>query len=277
LIESRDSDEELELYERDSVDIANLNKETYHARHRYAEEYITGPRQTIYFVGFDTSRPPFDDLRVRRAFVMAVDRERLADEVWDGFLNPANGGYVPPTIPGHSPGISLPYDPIQARQLMTQAGYPDGQGFPTFEIAYHKGILLEPLVAQWLVNLNVEVTIEITSWENVVRAVISRDIFFMGWRADYPDPDCFLNVSIRSLLPYWKNETYDQLLDKAHRTFKQDDRIFLYQAADKILIDDAVVMPIAYIKYHLLCKPWVKLPAGGSGFWFFKDVIIEPH
>jgi oligopeptide transport system substrate-binding protein len=277
LIESMESLEELELYERNSVDIAGLNEKTYHSRHRFAEEYITEPEQSLYFVGFDTSRPPFDDLRVRRAFVMAVNKERLADEVLDGFLNPANGGYVPPTIPGHSPGIGLPYDPIQARLLMTQAGYPDGQGFPAIEIAYPKGILLEPLVAQWLVNLNVEVSIEITSWENVVRGVISRDIFFMGWNADYPDPDCFLNVGIRSLLPYWQNETYDQLLDKAQRTFKQDDRIDLYQAADKILIEDAVVIPIAYNKKHFLCKPWVKLPAGGPGFWYFKDIIIEPH
>jgi oligopeptide transport system substrate-binding protein len=208
---------------------------------------------------------------------MAVDREKLADEVLDGFLNPANGGYIPPSIPGHSPGTSLPYDPILARQLMTQAGYPDGQGFPTFKIAYPKGILLDPLVAQWLVNLNVEVAVEITDWENVLGMSISRNIFFMGWSADYPDPDCFLNVGIRSLLPSWQNETYDQLLDKARRTFKQDERIDLYQAADKILIDDAAVMPIAYFKNHLLYKPWVKLPAGGSGRWFLKDVIIEPH
>jgi oligopeptide transport system substrate-binding protein len=208
---------------------------------------------------------------------MAVDRERLADEVWDGFLNPANGGYVPPTIPGHSPGISLPYDPIQARQLMTQAGYPDGQGFPTFEIAYPRGIILEPLVAQWLVNLNVEVAIEITDWETVVRGVISRDIFVMGWSADYPDPDCFLNVGIRSLLPHWRNDKYSQLLEEAQRTVDQGDRIRLYQAADKILIEDAVVMPIAYSMFHQLCKPWVKLPAGGPDFWYFKDIIIEPH
>jgi ABC-type oligopeptide transport system substrate-binding subunit/class 3 adenylate cyclase/ribosomal protein L40E len=278
LIESRESLEELELYRRNSVDVVDLSEKTYHTRHRFADEYITGPLQSLYFVGFDTSRPPFDDLRVRRAFVMAVDRERLADEVFDGLFNPANGGYVPPTIPGHSPGISLPYDPIQARQLMTQAGYPDGQGFPTFKIAYPRRIHLEPLVAQWLVNLNVEVAIEIMDWENVLSTVISRNIFFMGWNAGSPDPDYFLNVGIRSLLPHWRNDKYSQLLEEAQRTVDQEDRIRLYQAADKILIEDAVVMPIAYSMFHQLCKPWVKLPAGVSGFFcHFKDVIIEPH
>jgi oligopeptide transport system substrate-binding protein len=160
---------------------------------------------------------------------------------------------------------------------MTQAGYPDGQGFPTIEIAYAKRIHLEPVVAQWLVNLNVEVAIEITDWENVLSTVISRNIFFMGWNAGSPDPDYFLNVGIRSLLPRWRNNKYSQLLEEAQRTVDQGERIRLYQAADKILIDEAVVIPIAYEKYHQLCKPWVKPPAGGSGFWFFKDVIIEPH
>jgi ABC-type oligopeptide transport system substrate-binding subunit/class 3 adenylate cyclase len=277
LIESRDSLKEFELYEMNSVDIAYLYAKTYHTRHRFAEEYLSGPQQGLYFVGFDTSRPPFDDLRVRRAFVMAADRETLADEIFDGFVDPATGGYVPPTIPGHSPGISLPYDLIQARQLMTEAGYPDGQGFPTFEIIWHRAGMLEALMAQWLDNLNVEVTIEITNWENVMCTYHSRNISVMGWAADYPDPDNFLRVSIRNHLPYWQNEIYDQLLEEAQRTLAQGDRIRLYQEADKILIEDAAVMPIAYYKFHQLCKPWVKLPARGSDFLLFKDVIIEPH
>ncbi len=276
-IESRDSLEEFELYERNSVDIAYLNEKTYHTRHRFAEEYLSEPREALYFVGFDTSRPPFDDMRVRHAFVMAVDRERLADEVLDGFMIPATGGFVPPTIPGHSPGIGLPYDPAQARQLMALAGYPDGQEFPIFEIAYPRGILLEPLTAQWLVNLNVEVVREISDWESVLRTLLSRNVFIIGWLAEYPDPDHFLRVGVRSLFPHWRNDKYSQLLEEAQRTLDQSKRIRLYQEADKILIEEAVVMPIAYNKKHLLCKPWVKLQGGGTGLCFFKDVIIEPH
>jgi ABC-type oligopeptide transport system substrate-binding subunit len=278
LIESRDSLEEFELYERNSVDIAYLNKITYHTRHRFAEEYLSEPEQGLYFVGFDTSRPPFDDLRVRRAFVMAVDRENLADGILDGFNVPASGGFVPPTIPGHSPGISLPYDPIQARQLMTQAGYPDGQGFPTFEIVWDRASMVEPFVAQWLVNLNVEVTIEITDWENVLRGYPIRNAYFNGWIANYPDPDYFLRVGVRNLLPHWRNDEYDQLLEEAQRTLDQSERIRVYQEAEKILIEGAVVMPITYMRFHKLCKPWVKLPArGGSRRYFLKDIILEPH
>ncbi len=99
----------------------------------------------------------------------------------------------------------------------------------------------------------------------------------MGWNAGSPDPDYFLRVGVRSLLPHWRNDKYSRLLKEAQHTLDQGDRIRLYQEADKILIEDAVVMPIAYNKEHFLSKPWVKLRGGGTGLRSFKDVIIEPH
>jgi oligopeptide transport system substrate-binding protein len=99
----------------------------------------------------------------------------------------------------------------------------------------------------------------------------------MGWTPDYPDPDSFLRVCVRAHVPYWRNETYNRLLEGARRTSNQGDRIALYQAADKILIEDAVIMPITYFREHRLVKPWVKLPGGGLDFRNLKAVIIEPH
>ena len=77
---TRSGPEQLEMYEMDRVDIAYLSDETFQARYRYAEEYVCNPSQRLYFMGFDTSCPPFADVRVRRAFAMAVNVERLADE-----------------------------------------------------------------------------------------------------------------------------------------------------------------------------------------------------
>jgi ABC-type oligopeptide transport system substrate-binding subunit/class 3 adenylate cyclase len=271
------SQTELELYEKDCIDIAPLREETYHTRHRFAEENLAGPSVGLKYVGFDTSRPPFDDLNVRRAFAMAVNKEILADEVLDGFFVPATGGFVPPDIPGHSPGIGFPYDPAQARQLMTKAGYPDGQGFPTLKIVWHRPYIIEPLVAQWLENLNINMAIDIADWESVLHAFRGRNIFCMGWEADYPDPDSFLRVAIPSHIPDWKNAIYDRLLEEAQRSFNQKDRIRFYREADKILIEDAVVIPYLYEWSHFLCKPWVKLPEGRPDVLRFKDVILEPH
>jgi oligopeptide transport system substrate-binding protein len=234
---------------------------------------------TLFFVGFDTSRPPFDDVRVRRAFAMAVDRERLADEVLEGLTDPTTGGFVPPAIPGHSPGIGLPYDPAQARQLLAQAGYPGGQGLITDEIVWIDAGRTIPnnVKSQLMDNLNVEVTVEITDWESVLDTSQSRNVFFGGWSADYPDADSFLRVGVRNLLPRWRNDQYDQLLAEAQRTLNQGDRIRLYQAADKILIEEAVVIPTVYPELAYLVKPWVTLPAGLAGVWYFKDIILEPH
>jgi len=122
----------LHLYEDNRLDVygdlspAGLNR----ARQRCAGEYVWGPRLSLDFAGFDVSRPPFDDRRVRRAFTLATDRETLADVILRGYASPATGGFVPPGMPGHSPGIGLPYDPEAARRLLAEAGYPGGRGFP---------------------------------------------------------------------------------------------------------------------------------------------------
>jgi oligopeptide transport system substrate-binding protein len=271
--------EGVELYEVDGVDLVELNKTTYHARHRHVEDYTTEIQGVISFIGFDMRRPPFNDPRVRRAFVMAVDRERLADEVLDGFIDRANGGFVPPTIPGHSPGIGLPYDPDQARLLMAQAGYLDGTDFPMQEFVHTRifKTTVEYLKAQWGHNLNLNITLKEIETRDVQKMIPNANIFLGYWTTDYPDPDDFLRVSLRLYFPHWRNERYEQLLKEAQRTMGQGNRIRLYQEADKILIEDAVVMPIAYLKDHLLCKPWVKRPATGTGPFFYKDFIIEPH
>ena len=99
----------------------------------------------------------------------------------------------------------------------------------------------------------------------------------MGWVADYPDPDSYLRVGLRSHLPCWRHDKYDQLLEEAQRTMDQPERISLYQEADKILIEEAVVIPLIYWQGHYLVKPWVKLPRGRCNACEFKDVILEPH
>ncbi len=83
-------------------------------------------------MSFDTTRPPFDDVRVRQAFAHALDRPALAQAVLHGLVSPATGGLVPPGLPGHAAGIGLVYDPERARRLLAEAGYLDGRGFPVY-------------------------------------------------------------------------------------------------------------------------------------------------
>jgi oligopeptide transport system substrate-binding protein len=254
------------------------------ARQRYAGEYVSGPVLATQYIGFDVNRPPFDDRRVRRAFTLATDRETLADVALRGYLFPAAGGFVPPGMAGHSPGIGLPYDPEGARHLLVEAGYPDGQGFPVLDaLVGHRPIAvpaIEYLQAQWRENLGVEITWKKMEWGRLLDR-LSREtphMWLMGWLADYPDPDNFLRVSSWRVYTEWQNEAYEGLVEGARRVMDQEERMRMYQQADRILVDEAPILPLVYARLHLLVKPWVrKYPTSPMKACFWKDVIIEPH
>ncbi len=276
----------LELYEADGLDIFHLcdlpAAEMDRARHRHAGEYVSVPTLGTHYVGFDVSRPPFDDPRVRRAFVLATDRETLANVVLRGTFFPATGGFVPPGMLGHSAGIAPPYDPDQARQLLAEAGYPGGRGFPVVNLPTdHRRVPHgEYLQAQWREHLGVEITRETMDW-GMFFDRLDREpphIFCIGETANYPDPDDFLRISLFRLRSQWQNERYDRLVEDARRITDQGERMRMYQAADRILVEEAVIMPFAYGRCHLLVKPWVRrCPTSTTKFWFWKDVIVEPH
>jgi oligopeptide transport system substrate-binding protein len=268
-----------EMYKESRVDILELRQDIFHLRHKHADEYNSVPFPGLFFIGFDTSQPPFNDRRVRRAFASTLDKERLANEILDGFRYPATGGFVPPTIPGHLPDIGVPYDPSFGRSLLAQAGFPEGRGFPRLTIGQFTGQgIYNYLKDQWLNNLKVEVVVEDDEREKRDYEPPDRNIFVRAWLTiGDPDPDYFLRVGVRNQLPPWQNEEYEQLLENARQSLDQSERIRFYQSADKVLIDDAVVIPILYLKMHHLVKPWVKLPIGGTWPWKWKDTIIEPH
>jgi oligopeptide transport system substrate-binding protein len=219
---------------------------------------------------------------VRRAFVLATDREALADVVMKGSAFPATGGLVPLGMPEHSAGIGLPYDPEQGQQLLAEAGYPDGDGFPVVDALASRRFepWCEYLRVQWQENLGVEIT-----WETMEAGMLPdrldrepSHIFLSGWLADYPDPDSFLRASPVRRQTRWQNEAYDRLVEEARRVTDQGERMKLYRQADRILVEEAAIMPLIYGRLNMLVKPWVrKYPTSAMTGWFWKDVIIEPH
>jgi oligopeptide transport system substrate-binding protein len=276
----------LETYEADGLDILNLRSgfpppEMDRARQRHAGEYVSLPLLLAYYVGFDVSRPPFDDPGVRRAFAMAIDKETLADVILQGYDSPATGGFVPLGMPGHSPGINLPYNPDQARQLLAEAGYPGGRGFPVVDwVAFSRAeSKIEYLQAQWRENLGIEITWDTMEWARYLDRLYSElpHVFISGWGADYPDPDYFLRMGPLLIRIGW-NRAYDRLVEEARRVTDQRERMKLYGQADRMLVQEAVIVPLTYGRTHLLVKPWVsRYPVSATGARLWKDVIIEPH
>jgi oligopeptide transport system substrate-binding protein len=291
---SVDSPTRLKMYEADQLDTCNpAPAEMDRARRRHVGEYVSGPMPETAYLGFDLSRPPFNDPRVRQAFAHVVDRETLAEVGMRGFVSPATGGFVPLGMPGHSPGIGLPLDLERARRLLAEAGYPEGRGFPVVTALTPRNSplatalassgtdpILQYLQTQWRESLRIEIVWESIEWAtyfNRLREALPH-LFCVGWVADYPDPDNFLRVALAQYCPLAWNETYTRLIEIARRVTDQTKRMKLYQEADKILIEEAAIMPLAYGKFSGLVKPWVsRFPVSPFKWFFFKDVVIEPH
>ncbi len=280
----------LETYAKDELDFLlfmNLPVESYGpAKHQFGEDYRTYPFFMTTYIGFDVNKPPFDDRRIRRAFAMASDKEALA-RVTRGRFSPAAGGLLPPGPAGHSPGIGLPYDPEQARNLMAEAGYPGGKGFPKIEVHYSDNrsmaSVFQVLFEQWLEILGVEIDRQPMEWGEYLGMLWKKKplIWFMGWSADYPDPH---NFFVEAEWTYdedtgqvWKNEEYWNLVDNAALALNQEERLKLYRQADKIVCEEAPIIPIGHLRGHSLTKPWIKNFHINQGPFKFRDVIIEPH
>jgi ABC-type oligopeptide transport system substrate-binding subunit len=279
------SDDALELYDLDRLDVAEVAfvAEFDEVRRRHAAEYMTAPLASPQYIKFDLTRAPFDDVRVRRAFAQAIDRDTLTNRTLSGRLAPGTGGFVPPGIPGHSAAIGLAFDPEQARQALSEAGYPNGMNFPQVDLlanSTHWTLIVEDLLQQWLANLGVKVNGRVAaSGEEYDRLRLSGrvEIHASGELADYPDADSLLRVFVANQTE-WRNAAFDQMVEAATQVSNLAERTALYQAADRILIEDAPVVPVAYGRYHMLVKPWIRhyhLSPMRSVPW--KDVVIEPH
>jgi oligopeptide transport system substrate-binding protein len=285
LFPSRARATELPLYEADSLDIFELDalapEEADRIRRLHGAEYVSLPGATSYYVAFDVRDPPFDDPRVRRAFAHAVDRETLAGVTLGGYYAPATGGFVPPGMPGHAPGIALPYNPETARELLVDAGYPGGEGFPTVDFVTHlrHRAVSKHLYAQWQENLGVQLRWSEMPWAEFLDKVHSDPphLFFIGWVADYPDPDSFLRVAVQ-LHTAWRSQRYLALVDEAGQATDQAERMKLYAEVERLLAEEVPLLPLTYERAHLLLKPWLRrYPVSVSGDQHWKDVIIEPH
>jgi oligopeptide transport system substrate-binding protein len=276
----------LALYEGDRLDVVSLaSAHAVQARNRFAGDHLSHPLLKIGFVQFDCTQAPFADRRVRRALSLATDRDRLSEIFYQGLAFPASGGFIPPGMPGHVPGIALPYDPEEGRRLLAEAGYLRKGAFPPVRFlrpdAYTALKLSEDLIERWNELLGIEIEIEVIHhpWDSAIerKRADSSVLFFGSWTPDYPDPEELLNMSSFNLTG-WRNEAYEALIQQARVLMDQEERLILYHRAQEILVDQSPVLPLSYDRRSLLIKPWVRrFPTSPIGQQFWNDVVIEPH
>jgi oligopeptide transport system substrate-binding protein len=191
-------------------------------RLRLAGECISAPGPATAFIGFNINKPPFNDRRVRQAFAHSVDRYTLANVILRGSAFPATGGFVPQGIPGHSPGIGLPYNPDLAKRLLADAGYPGGKDFPVIHSLASTGggsSLTDYLTSAWQTTLGINIQSEEVAWVlfDKRRLEMEPHLYRVAWLADYPDPDSFLRVGVVNYYPQVWNEEYDRLVNNARQ------------------------------------------------------------
>lgn len=230
-----------------------------------------------YYIYLNNARAPFDNPKVRQALSLAIDRQYIVDKVTRGGQLPAVG-IVPYKVPDvdasadfRSKGgdlLSKTPDVAKAKQLLAEAGYPDGKGFPDVEMYYntqsgHKAIM-EAVTEMWKTNLGLT-TFKTPNmeWKVLTEKINAKDYQMcrMGWIGDYIDPmtffDMFLSDSSQNQINY-NNAEYDKLVKEAKISNDQTLRMGNMHKAEQLIVNDAGLIPIYYYVSVMLENPQVK-------------------
>ena len=219
-----------------------------------------------YFYRFNVTRPPLDNPLVRKALTLAIDQKAIVENITRGNEIPAYG-YVYASMAGYKSPGNIHFDPEKARQLLAEAGYPDGKGFPKIDILIntqegHK-IIAEAVQAMWKKYLNVDIGLLNQEWKVYLDSQynLKYDISRSGWIGDYMDPVTFLQIFASDSgnnQTGWGNERYDELNKLINLTGDQEKRLEMMQEMETILLDELPIAPIYWYTRKYLLSPVVK-------------------
>jgi oligopeptide transport system substrate-binding protein len=237
---------------------------------------------TIY-IGINTARAPFDRLALRRALSLAIDRDAIARDVFAGSVPPAHS-LTPPNCGGYVPPSDLSCDPVEARRLLAEAGFPGGRGLPAIELLSFTDSnirrAMEAIQAMWLRELGVHATLLPQENKTLFQNQQDRNytIGACGWVADYADPFTFLGIMTTgngNNWTGWSNPEYDRLLGEASETVDQARRFALFHQAEEILLREAPMLPIYFSPTVHAVQPVVHgWRTNELGFQRFQDAWL---
>lgn len=225
----------------------------------------------IQAVRLNVEVPPFTgNVKLRQALNYAVDKAAFAGVIMEGRVQPATG-ILPPGMPGHSGTVAgYPFDRRRARQLLAEAGFPDGKGLPLLTLHYNTSLTnrrLAEFVQAQLAEVGVKVELAALDWPAYLKLVDAgqTQMHRMGWIADYPDAENFLtvlfhsrNIGARGNTSRYRNPQVDALLDRADRATAEAERGRLYQQAERLIVEDAPWIFLNYYSTDVLVHPAVR-------------------
>ena len=221
-----------------------------------------------YYYRVNTTLPHLSDSRVRKALAMGINRKLIVEKVSKCGQKTAYS-FTPPGTSEYYPDTVVEFNPEKGKELLTEAGYPNGEGFPTIEILFntqegHRKIA-EAIQQMWKVNLGINVEIYNTDWKVYLSRQDNLDyqISRAGWIGDYQDPNTFLEImrpGRGNNQTGWTNYEYEKLVAEANKTSDQEERYKKLMEAERILIDEMPLIPIyTYVKQfqiHPDVKGW---------------------
>lgn len=268
-----------EEFKKGNVDIMRdlPDRNVAEGRKLLGKSLLEGPQPGTYYYGFNVEKKPFkDNQKLRQALNYAVDRDKINKLVLEGLWYPAKG-VLPPSMPGFNKNLKgYNYNPQKAKQLMKEAGYPNGFEATLYvnENVRHKAVA-EAIQAQ-VSDLGIHLNIKMMDW-GVLLDLLDRgesQMYRMGWVVDYLDPDNFLYVNLHSSnagakgnYSFYKNPEVDKLLTAGRLETNPAKRIKLYQKAEQMIVDDAPWLFLFYYYNNIATQKYVHnvtLPAFGD-------------
>ncbi len=261
------------------VDKVEAYKSSNHPAYREFSLFST------YYYHLNTTRPPLDDVRVRKALAYSIDRALIADRVMKGGQLPAFN-FTPPNELGYTPEAKMVYDVELARQLLAEAGFPDGKGFPRVTIVFntleqHQTIAVV-IQQMWKEALGIDVNLRNEDWKVYLdnMRIMNYEIARAGWGGDYVDPNTFLDIHVTDgghNKTGWSNPRYDELIRLAAQTADQTQRFAYFQEAEAILVDEVPIIPIyTYVRNRLIHPSVKNWHTNILDDTFYKHVRLEP-
>jgi oligopeptide transport system substrate-binding protein len=262
----------IDLYETGKIDVAGVGTDyidkVMDKSGPFSQDLKITPELSFSYIGFNCQKPPFDDPDIRRAFTMAIDKDKIIAITYRDMLQKAYG-ILPPGIPGYNENVTgVGYDVAKAKQLIAGSKYGDASRLPPITLTtsglggYVSGFL-EAVVTQWQENLGVEVKIRQLEPE-LFQYHLDRELdnlFDMGWVADYPHPQNFLEVLFKTGAYYdyggYSNPAFDALLTKAGVEKDTNTSLTLYRQAEQMMVNDAACIPLWFGRNYYVVQPYV--------------------
>lgn len=246
------------------------------------------PQLSTYYYRLNVTKKPLDDVRVRKALALVVPRKAIVERVNRAGEAPATS-FVPSGMPGYSFQGDLPQEPkpeniAKARELLKEAGYPDGKGIPKMDLLYnnsenHKKIAVF-IQSIWKKLLNIDIELRNEEWKVYLKS--QRDMNYSisrsAWVGDYPDANSFLDMYVAGggqNQTGWSNKKYDELIAAAAKIINPKERVEKLQEAESILMEELPIIPIYYSTNKKLVAEKVRIMDSDGKLHYWKTNILD--